>query len=337
MEFSEKKVLFICNYKPNVGGISGQVDILCKRLKEEGYNTSIFSTKGSIVYRLLMFPRLLKACASCDILHIHACSWWGFVPAVAGVVAGRIMKKRTVLTYHGGDAAAFFRKYPKMVKTVLEKTNCNIVLSGFIENVFHDLGIPCVVIPNVLEFKGDVFRARDTILPKFISIRAHTLTYNVGCILSAFSKVVDLHPDATLLVLGDGELHDALVGFVNDENIPNVSFIGRVDNSNIYHYLDNADIMLSSPLVDNMPVSILEAFNAGLLVISSRVGGVPYMMREGVDGLMFTSCDSDDLASKMIEAITNQEQSNSMIVSSHSSLDRYKWENVRNQLISVYE
>ncbi len=96
------KVLLICNYKPGVGGISGQVEILQRKLQEEGHTADIFSTKGSIFWRLGLFCKLRKVSHNYDVLHIHCCSGWGFLPAVVGVIVGRRLKKRIVLTYHGG-------------------------------------------------------------------------------------------------------------------------------------------------------------------------------------------------------------------------------------------
>lgn len=65
---------------------------------------------------------------------------------------------------------------------------------------------------------------------------------------------------------------------VEQKGIKNICFCGHVDNCEIYSYLNKADIFISSPVIDNQPMSVLEAFNAGLLVISSNVGGVPYMI-----------------------------------------------------------
>ena len=48
------KVLLICNYKPGVGGISGQVELLQKHLREEGHTADIFTTKTSFLRRLML-------------------------------------------------------------------------------------------------------------------------------------------------------------------------------------------------------------------------------------------------------------------------------------------
>ena len=118
--------------------------------------------------------------------------------------------------------------------------------------------------------------------------------------------------------------------------LTNVTFTGRVNYSQIYDSLDRADIFLSAPTVDNMPVSVLEAMNAGLLVISSCVGGVPYMIEDTKTGLLFESDNSDQLAEKMLWVVENQATGKDIIVSAHNDVKKYRWESVKEQLYAVY-
>lgn len=121
-----------------------------------------------------------------------------------------------------------------------------------------------------------------------------------------------------------------------DMKLRDVCFVGRVDNSEIYRYLERADVMVSSPLIDNMPVSVLEGMNAGLLVISSNVGGVPYMIDDGVNGLLFCSKNEEALAEKMILVVEKQEKSKAMIHEAYQGLGKYSWESVKRKLLPVY-
>ena len=330
------RILLICNYKPGVGGISGQVEILQRKLREEGHVADIFSTKASIIRRLLMPIRLFSAVRHYDVLHIHCCSGWGFLPAVVGVTVGRQLKKRVVLTYHGGGGERFFDKHPKLVRHYLTRTDANIVLSGFLAKIFNKHHIPYTIIPNIIELDDTHFRKRDILKPHFICTRAHEPLYNIPCILKAFQKVLTELPEASLTLVGEGSQHEALIQVVKNMRIPNVTFTGRVDNNEIYQQLDNADIFLSAPTIDNMPVSVLEAMNAGLLVISSNVGGVPYMIDDGETGLLFDSDNSNQLAEKMLWAIENQSPSKEMITKAHHEVGRYRWESVKEQLYNTY-
>ncbi len=330
------KVLLICNYKPSVGGISGQVGLLQKYLRAEGHTTDIFSTKASVLQRLLLPMRLLRVARSYDVLHIHCCSGWGFLPAVVGVSVGRWLKKQLVLTYHGGGGEKFFDKHPHLVYQYLTRTDANIVLSGFLAKIFDKHHLPYTIIPNIIELDDKQYRLRETLKPNFICTRAHEELYNIPCILRAFQKVLTELPEASLTLVGDGSQHEALAEMAKEMGLANVSFTGRVDNTEIYTYLDQADIFLSSPTVDNMPVSVLEAMNAGLLVISSRVGGVPYMIKNGANGLLFDSNDSDKLAELMLWSVENQTIAKAIIQQGHKEVKRYQWEGVKEQIYSVY-
>lgn len=331
-----EKILFICNYKPGVGGISGQVEILQRKLREEGYQTAIFSTKSSAWNRLWMMPKLRRTARGFDVLHIHCCSEWGFLPAVMGVKVGRKLGKRVVLTYHGGGGESFFDRHPRLVHRYLTRTDANVVLSGFLARVFEKHQLPYTVIPNIIELDASHFRERNPLRPRFISIRSHETLYNIPCILRAFQKVQARIPEASLTLVGAGSQHESLIQQVETMDLKNVVFTGRVSNEQIYDYLGQADVMLSAPKIDNMPVSLIEAMNAGLLVISSRVGGVPYMVDDGENGLLFQSDNDAELAEKMEWAVAHPVDANNITRQAFQSVKKYSWECVRSQLLSIY-
>lgn len=331
------RVLLVCNYKPGVGGISGQVEILQRKLREDGYVADIFSTKASLWRRLLSLKSQLRHQAKeYDVIHVHCCSEFGFLPAVMGVSVGKQLGKRVVLTYHGGGGDRFFDRHPRLVRHYLTRTDANIVLSGFLAGVFEKHGLSCVVIPNILELDDSHFHLRNPVKPSFICTRAHEPLYNIHCILRAFQKVQQALPEAALTLVGDGSQHQKLICQAEDMGLRNVIFTGRVHNKEIYQYLDRADILLSAPAADNMPVSVLEAMNAGLLVIASRVGGVPYLIEENETGLLFASDHDEELAEKMLWAVSNENKVNEILIKANQKVCDYRWENVKVKLLMVY-
>ncbi len=330
------KVLLICNHKPGVGGISGQVELLQKHLREEGHIADVFSTKASVLRRLMLPLKLRNKLKCFDVLHIHCCSGWGFLPAVVGIAIGRRLGKRTIVTYHGGGGEAFFDNHPRLVRHYLMRSDSNIVLSGFLANIFDKHRLPYTIIPNIIDLNDTQFRQRETLRPNFICIRAHEPLYNIPCVLRAFKQVQAQLPEATLTLVGGGSEHDNLIRQVEEMGISHVTFTGRVNNSEIYMYLDCADIMLSAPVVDNMPVSLLEGMNAGLIVISSRVGGVPYMIKDGATGLLFESDNHEKLAEKVLWALNNQAVAKDIIQQAHRAVKAYHWDNIKGKLYNIY-
>lgn len=332
------KILFVCNYRAGVGGISGQVEMLQQKLREEGFVADVFSTKASVLKRLALMPRLRRIARAYDIIHVHCCSSWGFLPAVVGVRVGKNMGKRVVLTYHGGGGERFFERHPRLVRHYLTRTDANIVLSGFLAGLFQKHGLPYVVIPNMIEIDDNLFRQRDVIRPNYICIRAHEPLYNLPCIFRAFQRVQQVRSDATLTLVGDGSQHQQLMRQAEQMGLRNVTFTGRVDNKEIYRYLDQCDIMLSAPTADNMPVSLLEAMNAGLLVISSRVGGVPFLIEENETGLLFASDRDEELADRMLWAVSdmNTNKVKEILIQANHKVRDYRWENVKVKILMVY-
>lgn len=331
------RVLLISNYSNSGGGISVQVRNILSHLQSDGIESAILSTKGSILLRLSAPFILMRKGKGYDVFHIHACSNRGFFPAVVGIIIGKLLKKKIVLTYHGGDADTFFAKHPKFVKFFLSRVDTNVVLSGFIAKVFAKYDLPYVVIPNGIDVIPERFHVRNSVAPRFICIRSHTEIYNIGCILDAYSIVSSFFPESSLTLLGDGPLHEELKKRSIGMGLRNVNFVGCVDNSKIYDYLDKADIMLSSPTIDNMPISLLEGFNSGLLVISSNVGGVPYMIEDGKNGLLFESGNSKELADIILAVLSDYPAYLRMVNSAYDSLQAYSWENVWHKLKAVYE
>lgn len=356
-----KRILFISNYQKGVGGISAQVDLLQHHLQQDGYVADIFSTKGNPIQRVVAFFRLLRIASQYDVLHVHGCSDWGMLPVVYATIACRVANvkcnayamengkcPRLVVTYHGGEAEAYFKRHGAFAKRWLCRADKVIVLSGFLKKVFDQYEIPCEVIPNIVTLRPELYVQRETIQPKFISIRHLRELYNIPCILRAFERVQKEIPEASLDILGQGDQRSMLEEYVREHGLQHVQFVGQVPNTEIYDYLNKNDILLSAPRIDNMPVSLLEAMNAGLVVISSRVGGVPYMIREGYrgedtgywilgTGLLFESDNDEELAEKMLWAVRHPEECIAMTKAAHEGVKKYSWENVKSLLENIYQ
>lgn len=343
-----RKILHISNYKKGLGGINAQVDLLCGCMKNEGYIADIFSTKGNPFKRIGQFFQLLCIVRNYDVLHIHGCSDWGMLPVVYGVIAGKLWGKKIIVTYHGGGAREYLSRHGAFARRWLCRADEVIVLNGYQEKVFRAYSIPCIVIPNIVVLRQDIYCQKTTIAPKMISIRHLTELYRIDLIIRAYEKVTEYYPEATLEILGQGDQREKLEHYVQEHQLKNVHFIGQVPNERIYDYLKANDIMLSAPMIDNMPVSLLEAMNAGLLVISSNVGGVPYMIEHQKTGLLFDSNKesefknqdakaSEQMAKQILWALEHQAESLKMIEEAHEEVKKYSWTEVRKQLLPLYE
>ena len=71
----------------------------------------------------------------------------------------------------------------------------------------------------------------------------------------------------------------------------------------MHRYYADADLYVQTPAIDNMPLSLLEAFASGLPVVATRIGGVPAMLRDGVHGLLVRDDDDEAVAAQVIRLL----------------------------------
>jgi L-malate glycosyltransferase len=302
------KVLLIANYIKSRGGIAVQVELLMEKLTNEGNEVSLFNTKKSLFYRFFILPfQLIHAGKVKDIFHIHGCSYAGFFPIVLGVCIGRLLNKKIIITYHGGNASEFFAKYPRIIKFIFKQADKIIVLSQFLADEFLKYGIKTEIIPNIINKKGIDYLQRKYFFPQLITTRSLSSVYDIKTAINAFAIVQKKYINASLHIVGIGPEELELKKIVSEKGIQNVVFTGLVNNNEIYEYLKLADFWCNPTTKDNMPVSLLEAINAGLVIVSTNVGGIPYMVEHNKSAWLVNKGDSAEMAKGILHLIENQD------------------------------
>ena len=120
---------------------------------------------------------------------------------------------------------------------------------------------------------------------KLIHIGRFNEQKNHKRVLDAFRLFLREIPDARLWLLGDGELLEETRQYARDLSLEEkVSFLGS--QSNVYPYLQDADLFLLPSDYEGMPMTIIEAMGTGLPIAATAVGGVPDMITDGESGLL---------------------------------------------------
>ena len=107
-------------------------------------------------------------------------------------------------------------------------------------------------------------------------------------------------PDFEMRFAGRGPLLQEAEQFVERESLTNVKLVGFQTGPDLSRLFQNARfVVLPSECYENCPMVILEAFATGKPVIASRIGGIPELIEEGADGLLYEPGDAHELASHM--------------------------------------
>lgn len=126
----------------------------------------------------------------------------------------------------------------------------------------------------------------------------------VEVVLEALRELRERHPEARLLIAGDGEHRAALERRAAELELgPAVRFLGRCDAGRVRGLLRGARALVVPSIYEGMPLVVLEAMEAGLPVVASRVSGIPEVVEDGRTGWLVPPEDPDRLAAALAEVL----------------------------------
>jgi L-malate glycosyltransferase len=282
------------------------------------------------------WPALVRELRRADVVHIFSASYFSFVLApLPAILVARFLGRPVVLNYRSGEAPDHLRR-SAVARTAIRACQRNAVPSSFLAGVFAEHGIPARIIPNTIDLDRFVFRAREPLRPALVSTRNLEPMYNVALTLEAFRQVQANYPGATLTLVGAGSQERALRGLSARLDLERVTFLGRLSPERMPEAYRAADIYVQTPDIDNMPSSVLEAFASGTPVVSTRVGGVPAILEDGVHGLLAPAGDAGAVARQVIRLLEQPALARRLVRAARESCEQYSWPRVRAQWLALY-
>ena len=103
-------------------------------------------------------------------------------------------------------------------------------------------------------------------------------------------------------------------------------FPGRVPKAEVPQWLDRGDVFLNTTNVDNTPVSVIEAMACGLPVVSTAVGGVPYLIEHGKDGLLVPPSDARAMADAVRRLLKDPDLAEALARAARLKVEAWDWE-----------
>jgi glycosyltransferase involved in cell wall biosynthesis len=211
-----------------------------------------------------------------------------------------------------------------------------IVPSNWLQDIFASHGYRARVIPNVVNTSQFRFCERKRLRPFLLSVRNFERHYRVDKTIVAFARIKARFAEATLTIVGNGSEDEELRGLAEELGLSDIQFLGRIEPAALPPIYDAAHIFVNSSVVDNQPVSILEAFACGLPVVSTGPGDIAGMLRGGEAGLIIDDEDPSAMANAVARLLGDRDLSLRITSRARKELERYTWPAVLEQWSSVY-
>jgi len=291
------------------------------------------------LFRLVPYVFRLWCCAGrVQLFHIMANSGWAWhLFAAPAVWIARARGTAVIVNYRGGEAESFFAAQFRWVGPTLARATRVVVPSGFLEAVFARRGVTTSIVPNIIDlsrFHPAEKRPRGCHL---IVTRNLEDIYDIPTALRAFAAIRRHHAEARLTVAGSGprlaELH-ALCAELGVADV--VRFTGRLDNDDIARLYREADVLLNPSLADNMPISLLEAMASGVAIVSTDVGGIPYLVEHDRSALLVPPRRPDEMAAQVLRLLADAGLMERLRIAGLEVAGRYTWPSVQERLFDVY-
>jgi len=340
---------------PPNGGMAMQTLQLARLLREEGIAVEIVQTNAPYrpplveklqglraLFRLLPYLwRLWRLAGRVDVIHLMANSGWSWqLFAAPAVWTGWLRGTPVIVNYRGGEAREYFSRSIRRVRPTLGRASAVVVPSGFLEAVFREFGVATQVVPNIVDldfFHPAASRRSDGTFTIAIARNLEAL-YGIDTALEAFALARAEHAGLRLKIAGSGPQRVELERLARQLNIDgSVTFLGRLDRPDIVALYHAADAMLNPSRVDNMPNSVLEALACGVPVVSTEVGGVPYMVRDGETALLVEVDQPEAMAAALLRLAGDEELRAALIQRGAQVVAQYGWSSVRPLWLKTYQ
>jgi glycosyltransferase involved in cell wall biosynthesis len=300
---------------------------------KENYIVEAYSDKKNIGLRMLdmlyhFFTNGIKA----DRIIIDVYSTTYIYGISILVFLSRVFNKQYILFLHGGNLPMRHKKSPFLINFLFKRAFKVIAPSHYLKTYFEDAGFNIEYIPNIIELEHYSFLRRAFISPKLIYIRGFGKIYNPQMAVKVVAALKQTYPEVRLAMLGsdtDGNLKN-VINLINELDLnDNIQIMGKLNRDEWVKLSMEYNIMLSTPTIDNTPVSIVEGMALGLVVVSTNVGGVPYLVEDQKEAILVASDDYKTMAEKI--CIILQQKDKCALLQDNARLKAalFSWDNIK--------
>ena len=320
-------IIYLGNNLFKKNNYSTSYDILSNSLKSEGYEIYNSSSKSNKLFRLIeMCIDVLIFRNKIKYVLIDTYSTNNFYYALLTSQICRLVKLKYLPILHGGNLPIRLNKNPFLSNLIFRNSYYNIAPSGYLKYEFKKYGYSTKLIPNTIPTNKYTYKKRNNLRPKLLYVRAFSKIYNPIMAIEVLKEIKKTYPKAIMCMVGpdkDGTLR-IVRDLIDKYNLVTSIEITGVLSKNEWHMKsNNFDIFINTTNFDNTPISVIEAMALGLTIVSKNVGGLPYLINNGIDGILVNRNDSISMAYEICKIIKSS--NNILAKNARKKAESFDW------------
>jgi glycosyltransferase involved in cell wall biosynthesis len=327
MSRKNPKVLILATSRKTRGGITSVIKAHLQGEQWKKYHCRWIETHRDgnylrkLWYLMLSMLEYVVILPFYDLVHIHLSEPPSAIRKLPFLLYAKLIGKKAIVHFHSYSIeTTIHSKFDFIYKDIFTKADLIIVLSQFwkdevykkfkLDNKIKVLYNPCGKPDYTTKFDKEK-----------IILYAGILNSRKGYndLIDAFSKIADNYPEWKLYLAGNGEIEKALFKVKSYNLQDQIKILGWIDGQEKSKYFQEASIFCLPSYAEGFPMAVLDAWAYGIPVITTLVGGIPDIVQEGINGLLFPAGDIEKL-SKLLEKLIQDKGLRESIVSESNKL-----------------
>ena len=326
------RILYIGNKLSANGSTATSIETLGSFLENEGFSLRYASTYKNKALRMLdMIFSTIWYSRKVDYVLIDVYSTQNFWYAFIISQLCRLLKLRYICKLHGGNLPNRLDNNPKLCDLIFNHSHYNLAPSLYLLEAFSIKKYKNLkYVPNTIELKDYQFTKRTISSPKLLWVRSFSSIYNPLMAVKVFYYLQKEYPNAELCMVGPDKenLIKDCKELAHGLKI-NVQFTGMLPKEEWVELSKEYNVFINTTHYDNTPVSVIEAMALGLSIVSTNVGGVPYLIHQNINGLLVQDNNVVEMVEAVKKIINDKELRNLMLLNSRKLVEEFDWEKIK--------
>jgi glycosyltransferase involved in cell wall biosynthesis len=327
-----KNLLYIGNKLSKHGNTTTVIETLGASLENEGYNVIYASDKKNQIIRLLdmVFTTLINI-KKIDYVIIDTYSTFSFNYALIISQICRVFKKRYIPILHGGNLPNRLEKSKFLSQLIFNNSYKNVAPSNYLLDAFLSKGYNNLIhIPNTIALNEYTFFNREFDVPKLLWVRSFATIYNPKMAIKVLAQLRKEYSEAVLCMVGPDKenLLEECKTYAKSLNVK-VHFTGKLSKEEWMELSKEYNVFINTTHFDNTPVSVIEAMALGLPIVSTNVGGIPFLVNNASSGLLVDDNDVEGMTNAIKSLFNDKELGNQFITNARKTVENFDWNIVK--------
>ena len=333
------KILYIGNDFAKKTNYNSSMDTLIRLLGSDGFVIYRSSSKTNKVLRILdMLYMAFSYRNKVSYILIDTFSTSNFYYAILTSQLARLLKIKYIPILRGGNLPMRLKKNKFISSLIFNNSHITVAPSNYLKTEFKNHGFTTKFVPNILELENYKFKMRNSFQPKLLWVRAFDKIYNPSLAIMVLKQLKNDYPNSMLTMVGpvkDDSLNEVekLIDALKLKD--SVKITGVLKKEEWHKLAEDSDIFINTTNIDNTPVSVMESMALGLPVVSTNVGGLPYLIKNNVDGILVNKNDAELMCNAVIHLLTRVDVAIKIANNARVKAESFSWGVVKQKWLEI--